>query len=142
MADRDETAASSSELFHYFVAQQQFTAMIYMGKIAHPESGKNERNLDAARFVIDILGMLEEKTRGNLSEDENRYLAHVLTNLRLNFVDEAGRPDEGAAESSPDRASEGEKDASAASATKPAGSESPPGTTPTEPPPGEPDAKG
>lgn len=82
----------TGDLFRFFVAQQQYAAMLYLGKFVHPESGKTERNLEAARFTIDLLGMLEEKTRGNLAEDEERFLQQVLTNLRLNFVDEADRP--------------------------------------------------
>jgi hypothetical protein len=57
----------------------------------HPGTNEITRDLDAARFSIDLLGMLETKTRGNLSPDEERLLAQVLTTLRLNFVEEAAR---------------------------------------------------
>lgn len=83
---------SSEDLFQFFVVQQQQLAMMQMGKILHPATGKIERDLEGARFSIDLLGMLEEKTRGNLSEEETRLLGQILTNLRLNYLEEARRP--------------------------------------------------
>jgi hypothetical protein len=96
--DRDTDAGHFDDMFRFFVMQNQMTAMIYLGKVVHPATGQLERNLDGARLTIDILGMLEEKTRGNLTPDEARLLEQTLTNLRLNFVDEmrkdSGRPAE------------------------------------------------
>ena len=87
------TASESqySELFRFFILQQQMAAMIYMGKIVRPDTGHIERNLDAARFAIDLLGMIEEKTKGNLAGEEEQLLQQVVTTLRLSFVDEAKR---------------------------------------------------
>jgi hypothetical protein len=76
-----------------FVHDLQMTALVQLGKIVHPVSQQSERNLPAAKGVIDLLGMLEMKTRGNLSSEENRFLQQVLTTLRLNYVDEASRPE-------------------------------------------------
>ncbi len=84
----DQVEVDMGDLFRAFVAQQQYGAMIYMGKFVNPGTGKLERNLDAARFTIDLLGMLDEKTRGNLSKDEETFLRQVLTTLRLNYLDE------------------------------------------------------
>jgi hypothetical protein len=84
---------SHDDLFQIFILNQQQAVMVHLGKVVHPATGKIERDLDAARFSIDLLGMLETKTRGNLSPDENRLLSHVLTTLRLNFVEEARRPE-------------------------------------------------
>lgn len=89
----DEQEIQPNELFGYFVVQQQMAAMMYLGKIVRPDTGQVERNLEAARFTIDLLGMLEEKTRGNLTADEAKLIQQVLTTLRLNFVDEAKRGD-------------------------------------------------
>jgi hypothetical protein len=86
-----ETTWSSEDLFRWFVIQQQQVTMIHLGKMVHPATSKIERDLDAARFSIDLLGMLEEKTKGNLNADEERLLGQVLTTLRLNFVEESGR---------------------------------------------------
>jgi hypothetical protein len=54
----------------------------------NPVSGKIERNLEAARNTIDTLGAIEARTRGNLETDEQRVLTQVLTDLRMNFLDE------------------------------------------------------
>ncbi len=89
---------SSTELFRLYVLQQQEMVMIHLGKVSHPVTGKIERDLDAARFGIDMLAMMEERTKGNLTPDEDRLLGQILTNLRLNFVDEAARTPETGAE--------------------------------------------
>jgi hypothetical protein len=89
-----EQAAPNNPVFLALVQQYQFMGLIHLGKMVHPESQKTERNLEAARASIEILGMLEEKTKGNLTSEEDRFLHQVLTNLRLNFVDEADRKEE------------------------------------------------
>ncbi len=76
------------------VLSMQAGAMQQMGKIASPMTGKIERDIEMAKFSIDILGMLETKTKGNLSDDEERFLGRVLYELRLNFVDEAKKGNE------------------------------------------------
>ena len=62
-----------------------------MGKIQDPGTGQAMRDLNLARTAIDWLEMLEEKTAGNLTDDEVRLLRQVLTTLRLNYVDESER---------------------------------------------------
>jgi hypothetical protein len=64
-----------------------------MGKTLNPMTGKTERNLELAKNSIDILGMLEDKTKGNLTDEEAKYLQHVLTELRMNYVEESKKPD-------------------------------------------------
>ncbi len=59
-----------------------------MGKVASIMTGKIERDLNMAKHSIDMLGMLEEKTKGNLTEDEEKYLKHALYELRMNYLDE------------------------------------------------------
>jgi hypothetical protein len=76
-------------LFVNLVMIFQGAAMQQMGKIASPLTGKVERNLEQARFSIDTLAMLREKTRGNLSDDLARLLDSTLLNLRMNYVEEA-----------------------------------------------------
>lgn len=80
---------SNDDLFRFFVIQQQQTVMFHLGKLVHPVTGKIERDLDAARLSIDLLGMIEEKTRGNLGAEDERLLGQVLTTLRLNYLEEA-----------------------------------------------------
>ncbi len=64
-------------------------AMIALGKLANPATGKAEKNLPAARLFIDTLEMLESKTKGNLNADETKVLHATLTDLRLMFVEES-----------------------------------------------------
>ena len=103
-----EESWSNDDLFRLFVLQQQQSAMVFMGKLVHPQTNEIVRDLEAARFSIDLLGMLEEKTKGNLQSDEARLLGQVLTTLRLNFVDEAARkPPEPAADQATPGGNEG-----------------------------------
>lgn len=62
-----------------------------LGKVANPVSGKPEKNLQFAKRLIDILETLQVKTKGNLDEDEKRMLENILTDLRLNYVDELNK---------------------------------------------------
>ncbi len=75
-------------LFLQLVLGLQQAAMVALGKLMNPVSGKIERNLEAARNTIDTLAAIESRTRGNLEPDEERVLGQVLTDLRLNYVDE------------------------------------------------------
>ena len=63
--------------------------MAQLGKMANPVTGKVERDLEQAQSSIAMLEMLKKKTEGNLDRDEATVLDTVLTNLRLNFVEEA-----------------------------------------------------
>ncbi|MEY4374958.1 MAG: hypothetical protein RL760_1125 [Candidatus Eisenbacteria bacterium] len=82
--DRDREAA----LFLQLLLGLQQAAMVALGKLMNPVSGRIERNLDAARNTIDTLSALEVRTRGNLGADEQRVLTQVLTDLRMNYLDE------------------------------------------------------
>ncbi len=64
------------------------TVMQHLGKVMNPMTGKIERDLQAAREVIDILRMLREKTRGNLTDREERTLNALLSSVQLNYLDE------------------------------------------------------
>ena len=66
----------------------QQSAMISLGKLMNPLSRKIEVQLDAARDVIDTLAALEFRTQGRLEPDEARVLQQVLTELRMNYLDE------------------------------------------------------
>jgi hypothetical protein len=80
--------------FSAFVFSLARTALIHLGLERHPETGDQAMNLDAARETIDVLGMLEEKTRGNLTPEEAELISKMLYTLRLSFVEvsRAGRP--------------------------------------------------
>ncbi len=74
--------------FSMYVAIMAQSAMMQMGKIMNPATGKVEKDLAQAKFTIDILGMLEGKTKGNLTKEESELLRTTLANLRLNYVEE------------------------------------------------------
>ena len=67
--------------------------MVFLGKVMNPMTQKTERDLPAARALIDLLAELEEKTEGRLEENERKLLQKTLTELRLNYLDEVGKPE-------------------------------------------------
>jgi hypothetical protein len=91
MADESKTDINSL-LFTQLVMSFQAAAWQFLGKIAGPIDGKIERKLDLAKNYIDLLGMIEVKTQGNLSEDEQKFLQQTLSQLRLNYVEEVNKP--------------------------------------------------
>ncbi len=72
--------------FNTFLLGLASTALIHLGDTLHPESGKTERNLELARQSLELLAMLREKTRGNLTSDEERFFDNLVADLRLRFV--------------------------------------------------------
>ena len=72
--------------FGTFVVSLASSAAFALGEAPHPESGKFERDLALAQQTIDLLGMLQEKTRGNLDAEEARLIEAVLYDLRLRYV--------------------------------------------------------
>jgi len=96
--DVNEQAPSrQAALFLQLVLGLQQSGMIALGKLMNPMSRKLETNLDMARDTIDTLAALEARTSGNLEADEARVLRQVLTDLRMNYVEEvkkAGRAPE------------------------------------------------
>jgi hypothetical protein len=62
-----------------------------MGVTPNPETGQTERNLPLARQNVDLLGLLREKTRGNLTPDEQQLFDSLLSDLRLRFVEASKR---------------------------------------------------
>ena len=89
--------------FGTFVLSLGSSALVHLGEIHHPETAEAKENLLLARQVIDLLAMLEEKTRGNLTPEEARFLSDLLADLRLKFVEKS----RGAAPRSRPRASPG-----------------------------------
>lgn len=75
-------------MFMQLVLSLQQAAWFQLGKIPSPVSNKVERDLNQARYSIDLLDMLLARTKGNLHEEETRMLEHVLRELKLNYVDE------------------------------------------------------
>jgi hypothetical protein len=72
--------------FSTFVLSIIGTAYVHLGDAPNPE-GQSERNLSLARQDIDLLGLLQEKTKGNLTGDEERLLDSALYDLRMRFIE-------------------------------------------------------
>lgn len=77
--------------FSDFIVSLSTSAIFHFGEIPDPVTKKAEKNLLAAKQMIDILGVLEQKTRGNLDENEKKLLDAILYELRMRFVKEAGK---------------------------------------------------
>lgn len=84
-----ETETQLPEInFSTFIFSLNASALVNLGAIENPATGQKEKNLPLAKQTIDILGMLEEKTSGNLSNDEKNLLKNILYDLRLSYVKE------------------------------------------------------
>lgn len=81
--------------FGTFVLSLGSSALVHLGEIQHPATAEAKENLLLARQVIDLLAMLEEKTRGNLTPEEARFLSDLLADLRLKFVEKSRGPGQG-----------------------------------------------
>jgi hypothetical protein len=79
-------------LFVMLIQQHQQICMMGLGKLKNPSTDRIERDLSAARYAIDTLAMLQEYTKDNLTSEMAEYLGHVLSTLRLNYVDEVNSP--------------------------------------------------
>ena len=84
----DQNPSRQAALFLQLLLGLQQSGMMSLGKLMNPLSRKIETNLEAARDTIDTLASLEARTRGNLEPDEARVLTQVLTELRMNYLDE------------------------------------------------------
>ena len=84
----DNSPGRSAALFLQLVLGLQQSGMMALGKLMNPISRKVETHLDMARDTIDTLGAIEVRTRNNLEPDEARVLTQVLSELRMNYVDE------------------------------------------------------
>jgi len=89
-----EEAETTSQLpqinFATFIFSLNSSTLVHLGVIEDPATSQKIKSLPLAKQTIDILGILEEKTRGNLTEDEENLLKHILHDLRLMYVKETG----------------------------------------------------
>ena len=76
--------------FDLFISGLAMEALIALGEAPHPVTRKQAANLPQARYLIDLIGVLEEKTRGNLSVDEERLLKDALYQLRMRYLNKTG----------------------------------------------------
>ena len=89
---------SERDLFLGLVHSFQGAAMQQMGKTVNPFTQEIERDMPQAQLSIDMLRMLEVRTKGNLTSEESRFLAHVLRELQMNYVMEVHEDKKRAAE--------------------------------------------
>ena len=86
--DHGEEDHSPMEInFINYISSLGFQAMIFLGEIVHPMTNKIEKNIDQAKFIIDTLVVLREKTKGNLTEQEQHLLDGSVYELQLKYVE-------------------------------------------------------
>jgi hypothetical protein len=86
-------AKSKNEAYHQptfeiFISSLTMQAMIALGKLENPLTKRSDKNYDQARFLIDTLEILKEKTKNNLHGDEEKLLDESLFNLRMMYVED------------------------------------------------------
>ena len=85
-SDRQRSVPLPAVNFATFVFSLSSSALVHLGEIPEPASQKMHQDLNLAKQIIDTLGMIEEKTRGNLDADDERLIKGVLYDLRMRFV--------------------------------------------------------
>jgi len=73
--------------FATFILSLSHNALMYLGEAPNPETGAVDKNLPLARQAIDLIAMLEEKTKGNLGGEEERLIGQILYDLRMRYVE-------------------------------------------------------
>jgi len=89
-----ESELTEEQLFYSLIASLEHSVWVSLGKVKNPATDKIERNLYAASMNIDMIDMLYKRMEGNLSEQEEGYLGRILSELKMNFVDEKKKGDE------------------------------------------------
>ena len=127
MAEVQKTVQSGelTQRFIEFVMMHAQNAALFLGQIPNPKTGEPEVNLDLARMFIDQLEMIQEKTRGNLTNEETMVLRNALSNLQMAYVEASGPVQ-------PQRAAQPEAPRPATSQTASAAPGQPPPITSTE----------
>ena len=83
-----EILTEQEKLFMYLLGTFQSSAWISLGKTENPMTGKKDTNIEQAAFYIHHLDMLQEKTKGNLTDYEEQMLINTVSELKLNLIDE------------------------------------------------------
>ena len=89
-----ESKLTEQKLFDQLISSLVHSAWVYLGKIKNPMNDKLEKNVEQASVQIDMLDMLFKRMTGNMSEEEDKYLGHVIRELKMNFVEENNKPEE------------------------------------------------
>lgn len=82
----EEKEGVSEPSFTMFISSLATQTLIHLGDIDNPISKKNEKNLDQAKYMIDILQIINDKTKGNLTDEEKRYMDTLLYDLRMRYL--------------------------------------------------------
>lgn len=88
--ERPEAEALPEARFDHFLSGLVMDALIALGDMPHPTTRKQAANLTHARYLVDLLGLLQEKTRGNLSAEEDQLLKDALYQLRMRYLAKSG----------------------------------------------------
>ena len=85
-----ESPAAPEADFSFFITTLGMQATVALGDTANPQNNKKEENPAQAKFLIDILGALQEKTKNNLTKEESDLLEGMLYELRMRYVQKTG----------------------------------------------------
>lgn len=77
--------------FSSFITSLASSALIGLGILPNPKTGKTEEDLDMAKYTIETLDILREKTRGNLTEEEEKIMTEIITELKIKYVEAVKR---------------------------------------------------
>jgi hypothetical protein len=80
--------------FNFFITTLGLQAAIFLGEVARPATDKRKEDLPQAKFIIDTLSMLKEKTSGNLKPEEEKLLDNLLYELRSQYVAKTAKESE------------------------------------------------
>ena len=105
-----ESKLTEQQLFDQLISSLVHSAWVYLGKVKNPMNDKLEKNIDQASVQIDMLDMLFKRMTGNLSEEEDQYLSHIIRELKMNFVEEKNNLEESYSSQSVEEKSKDESD--------------------------------
>lgn len=86
MSDKNDSPILPEVTFSTFVLSLASSALVHLGEVPNPETGSTTRNEALARNAIDVLTMLDDKTRNGLTPEESKLMRDVLYELRMKFV--------------------------------------------------------
>jgi len=85
--DANQALKNAGGDFTLFVTSLSMQTLISLGEVPNPANGKKEQNLDQAKYMVDTIGMIKEKTKGNLSKSEESIIENVLYQLRMKYLE-------------------------------------------------------
>ena len=88
---KKDSLSKKEQLFMYLVRTFQSSAWIALGKMENPMTDKTEVNIEQASYYVNLLEMIQEKTKGNLTDFEEQMLINTVSELKLNLIDENKR---------------------------------------------------